>query len=181
MLIAEPIRSSRLLLRTLAPDDVGEEYLGWLEDPDIYRYLEVRFTAQTVDSVRRHVAELNASQDTLFLGMFLNGGGAHIGNIKLGPINPYHHWAPIGLIVGAREHWGKGYASDAIEALSTYAFGTLNLHRLWAGCYSANEGSRRAFLKVGYVEEGRLRDHWLCDGKWQDDVLLGLLNDAYEA
>ncbi len=181
MLIAEPIRSSRLLLRTLAPEDVGEEYLGWLDDPEIYQFLEVRFTEQTVDSVRRHVAQLNASEDTLFLGIFLNNGGTHIGNIKLGPINPYHHWAPIGIIVGAREHWGKGFASDAIEALSAYAFGTLNLHRLWAGCYSANEGSRRAFLRVGYEEEGRLRDHWLCDGEWQDDVLLGLVNDAYEA
>ncbi|HEY1157453.1 MAG TPA: GNAT family protein, partial [Arthrobacter sp.] len=100
----------------------------------------------------------------LFAGIFLREGDRHIGNIKLGPINVHHRRADIGLLVGDRACWGKGYASEAIAILSDFAFGRLGLHRLTAGMYAENEGSARAFEKAGYAREGLLRGHWLCDG-----------------
>ena len=173
MQIDPPIQSSRLKLRTLKENDIGERYLSWLNEEEINRFLEVRFTGQTATSLRKYVASLNDSKDTLFLGMFLKDSGVHIGNIKLGPINPQHKRADIGIVVGDRDHWGKGYATEAIGALANYAFTGLDLHKLTAGLYEENEGSRQAFLKAGFVEEGRLPEHWLCGGAWQDGILLG--------
>lgn len=173
MLIDPPIRSSRLILRTLNETDIGERYLSWLGEDEINRYLEVRFTGQTVSGLRQYVASLNDSKDSLFLGLFIGDSGVHIGNIKLGPVNPHHKRADMGIVIGDRDYWGQGLAPEAIEAVAEYAFTVLGLHKLTAGVYEENEGSRQAFLKAGFVEEGRLSEHWLCDGAWQDGILLG--------
>lgn len=177
MLIDSPIKSSRLTLRPLNETDIGERYLSWLREEEITRYLEVRFTGQTVSGLRRYVASLNDSKDTLFLGMFIEDSGVHIGNIKLGPVNFHHRRADMGIIIGDRDYWGKGLAPEAIEALAQYAFTVLGLHKLMAGMYEENEGSLQAFLKVGFAVEGRLSDHWLCDGAWQHHIQLCRLRE----
>lgn len=177
MLLDEPIRTGRLVLRTLTPNDVSDRYLSWLRDPEVSRYLEVRFDPQGKESILAYVEAMNQSPDNLLLGLFLREGGTHIGNIKLGPIDPHHRRGDFGIIIGSRRHWGKGYATEAIKALTDHAFAALGLHKVSAGLYAANEGSRRAFLKAGWLEEGRRRKHWYCDGDWQDDVQLGCIHE----
>ena len=60
--------------------------------------------------------------------------------------------------------------------LTEYAFTQLSIAKLTAGCYADNEGSRRAFLKAGFSEEGRRIAQWIVDGRRQDGVLLGKVN-----
>lgn len=176
MLLDEPIQSGRLVLRTLTPNDVSDRYLSWLRDPEVSRYLEVRFAPQGKEGILAYIEAMNQSPDNLFLGIFLREGTTHIGNIKLGPIDPHHRRGDFGIIIGSRRHWGKGYATEAIKTLTDHAFTALGLHKVSAGLYAANEGSRRAFLKAGWFEEGRRRKHWYCDGEWQDDVQLGCIH-----
>ena len=177
MLMDAPIETPRLELRTLRSEDVGETYMSWLSDPDVTRYLEIRFTVQTLQGAREFISSTNASEDSLFLGMFLKSSGTHIGNIKLGPMDWHHRRGDIGLIIGDKVQWGKGFATEAIAGVTGYAFAVLDLHKLSAGLYGANEGSRRAFLKAGWFEEGSRRDHWLSEGKWLDDIQLGCINE----
>jgi RimJ/RimL family protein N-acetyltransferase/methionyl-tRNA formyltransferase len=174
MLIDEPLKTSRLVLRPLCRDDVCDRYVGWLNDPNINRFLEVRFHRHCLESTRAYVEQVNGSPDTLLLGMFVGAGRDHIGNIKIGPINHFHKRADIGLLIGEPGEWGKGYASEAIEAVSRFAHEKLGLRKITAGCYSDNVGSMKAFLKVGYTEEARLADHWETDSGLQDEILLAL-------
>src|SRR5512145_456926 len=111
MRLTNPLTTARLRLRTLMNADVTERYIAWLRDPDVNRYLELRFGEHSIASTRALIGTLNDSADTLMLGIFLEGSERHIGNIKLGPINPYHRRADIGLLLGERGEWGKGYAS----------------------------------------------------------------------
>lgn len=174
MHLPRPIISPRLLLRCLEQDDASANYLAWLRDPDVTRYLEVRFAEHSIESLRRYIVTVNDSDDTLLLGIFLREGEQHIGNVKLGPIHPIHRRADMGLLIGEKAEWGKGYASEAIVAVADYAFAQLGLAKLTAGCYGNNEGSWRAFLKAGFVEEGRQRAQWDYLGTRQDGILLGL-------
>lgn len=175
MKLDRPIETPRLRLRTLTAVDVTDRYLSWLVDTGVTRYLEARFTDHTDESLRGLIERMNASPDTLFLGIFIAEGDVHIGNIKLGPVDPHHRRAEFGILIGDRDSWGRGFASEAIRALTDYAFETLGLHKVSCGVYDANEGSRRAFLKAGWFEEGRRRQHWSCDGGWHDDVQLGCI------
>lgn len=166
------IETKRLILRTLDTEDIGERYVGWLNDSRINRFLEVRLVTQTLDSTRDFVARMNDSPNNLLLGMFLKPNRTHIGNIKLGSIDHHHRRGDIGILIGDHSQWGKGFATEAIVAVTEYAMGPMGLHKLVAGYYSDNVASGRAFLKAGFAEEARLRDHWLCEGSWQDEILL---------
>ncbi len=169
------IRATRLYLRPLGESDCGEHYVAWLNDPVIKRFLETRHSDQTLDSVKGFVAGVNARPDEHLFGIFLKDGDRHIGNIKVGPIGRHHPVGDVSLLIGARDCWGKGYAAEAIDAVSRYAFDKLGILKLSASMYAENLGSYRAFLKVGYKDEGRRRAHYLIEGRMCDVLVTGLV------
>ena len=180
MQLDAPLVTERLQLRSLADQDVSDEYLGWMNDPLVNRFLESRLTEQTLSSIGEFVRSNNASADTLLLGIFL-AGKQHIGNIKLGPVSSHHQSAAIGIMIGRRDAWGKGYAAEAIVLLSRYAFERAGLMKLYAGCYAANTASFRAFQKAGFVLEGRFRSHVSSDGRRDDTLQVGLTRADWRA
>lgn len=149
--------SQRLQFRELRPEDVGPAYIGWLNDPAINCYLETRFSVQDADSMRTFVKTQAANPDTFLLRIEQTETGTHIGNIKLGPFNRNHSNAHISLLIGERDMQGKGYATEAIRAVTQWGFSKHGLMRIEAGCYADNLGSLRAFLKAGYTVEGFMR------------------------
>ena len=173
MQLRSPITTGRLSLRSLTELDATECYLRWMNDPQVNRYMESRLSKQTHESIREFIRTSNDSSDILLLGIFVVDG-RHIGNIKLGPIHDYHRFAAIGIMIGERDCWGKGYATEAIRAVSRYAFESLNLEKLFAGCYASNQGSYRAFRRAGFILEGRLRSHVSSADRRDDDLQVGL-------
>lgn len=173
-----PIECERLTLRQLCSEHAGSPYLGWMSDADVTRYLEARFRTLTEADLRLYIEAANADPGILLYGIFLRGVDTHIGNIKLGPILSEHRRADVGLIIGEKRLWGRGYASEAIRGLADHAFGALGLHKLSAGFYAANQASIRSFEKAGFTHEARLPSHWFCGDAWMDYVLLGLVNDV---
>jgi RimJ/RimL family protein N-acetyltransferase len=156
----------------LEPDDVTDEYVAWLNDPAVNRYLESRFVRHTPESTRRFVQSVLDSDDSILFGIRYVPCGRHVGNIKLGPIDRHHRRGEIGLLIGDRNVWGRGIAAGAIELAARYAFDSLGLLKVTAGCYAGNVGSRRAFEKAGFVVEAVRRRHFLLDGAPEDAVLL---------
>ena len=174
------VHGRRLELRPLLPDDVGEAYVRWLNDPETVRFTEARHATHTLESVRAYVAACRASQCEHLLGIFEQAGGRHVGNIKIGPVNPHHRCASVGLIIGEKARWGRGYATEAIALAARYAFTVLGLHKLTAGVIEGNEGSQRAFEKNGFMVEGVRRRQNFCEGRWRDESILGLLAEEWE-
>lgn len=173
----QPLVGKSIYLRSLNPDDASPAYLSWLCDPEINRYLEVRFMpSQTLAQLRDFIETTAGSNDSLLLGMFLNDDNRHIGNIKLGPVDWNHRTADIGLLVGDREQWGKSFATTAIALVSQYAFRELKLAKLTAGCYAENRGSMNAFFKAGFVQEGTKVSQWQVGERRQDGIMLGMVN-----
>lgn len=168
-----------LQLRRLTPGDVGEAYVTWLNDPEVVRFTETRHVKHTFESVRAYVGSCLAGNQEHLLGIYELDQGRHIGNIKIGPVNPYHLCAGIGLMIGEKTCWGKGYATEAIGLAASYAFGALSLHKLLAGVIAGNEASLRAFQKNGFVVEGTRRKQNCCEGIWCDEIMLGLLMEEW--
>lgn len=167
----------QLLLRCLNSNDIGHRYLAWVWDPAVTGQLEVRFTPpSSLNDLRAFVKKTNESEDTLLLGIFLPEPSRHIGNIKLGPINFWHRTADIGLLIGDRDEWGKGWATMAIKAVTDFAFKELGLYKVTASCYSSNKGSWHAFLNAGFKEEGRRDFQYQMGDERVDSILLGRVN-----
>ncbi len=177
MAISGKIQGEHLYLRALGPAEVTQRYLDWMRDPQVNRYLESRFGTHTLESLRSFVTAMNESPDNYLFGMFLEPQGEHIGNIKIGGISQQHRHADVGLIVGAKTAWGKGYGTEAIRLVTRHAFEELGLNKLYAGMYAENAGSARAFLKAGYREIGILKKHVLCNGRFVDSLMVEICRD----
>jgi RimJ/RimL family protein N-acetyltransferase len=179
MKLEVPLLGEFIELRMLDINNATSRYLSWLSDPEVIKFLELRFSlpASTKD-LAEFILAMNESEDTLMLGIFRSADLMHIGNIKLGPINKHHGTGDLGFLIGERSEWGKGNASAAIELMVNYAFSALGLAKVTAGCYSCNEGSRKALLKGGFVEEGLRSAQYLVEGNRQDGVLLGKINPS---
>lgn len=162
----------RLYLRPVRVVDVTEEYVNWLNNEEVNQYLESRFIIHTPGSVQAYVEKIVRDPDIFFFAMVRKDNNRHIGNIKLGPMDWHHKIGDIGIIIGDRDSWGKGYATEAIAAVSNFAFSELGLHKLTAGAYENNVGSIKAFQKAGFWEEGRKKSHYFYQGKYIDSVLL---------
>ena len=158
-------------------EDVGEVYLEWMCDPLVTQYLESRDQTHTLDTLLTFVRNMNASPRDHLFGIFLAQGGEHIGNIKIGNVREPHRSADLGLIIGRRSAWGKGYGSEAIALATRWAFEQLGLNKLWAGMYAENLGSYHAFIKAGYREVGRFRRHILFNGRYIDSILVEKCRD----
>jgi RimJ/RimL family protein N-acetyltransferase len=169
------IEGEWLYLRELRPSDVEGNYYRWMNDPEVTRHLESRFFPQSLEDLRNYVKAAQERRDSVLFAIVLKNGLRHIGNIKLGGIHWIHRSADVGLLIGEKDCWGKGYATEAIRLVTAYAFNTLNLRRLVAGCYDANGGSANAFLKAGWKEEGRRESRYFCQGHYCGEILLGIV------
>ena len=171
------LSGDRIYLRDVRLSDANETYCGWMSDPDVTQYLESRFYPNGMEELQRYVEHLRDDRNQPFFAICLKNQDRHIGNIKLGPINWIQRHADVGIIIGEKDCWGKGYATDAIELVRDYAFGTLNLHKLTAGCYLPNQGSVRAFEKAGFAVEGVRKSHYSCKEEYVDAILLGIVKE----
>ncbi len=170
------IEGGRIYLRPITVSDVDGPYYRWMNDPEVTRFLEARFSKNTKPAMREFVASALENPGVLFLAIVLKDGDRHIGNVKLGPINRTHNCGDVGIVIGEKDCWGKGYATEALKLLSDYAFRKLRLHKLNAGCYAANLGSTKAFIAAGFEQEGVRKSQYLSDGKYVDALLFGKVN-----
>lgn len=157
MILAKALETPRLILRTLQADDATDTYLAWLGDPEVNRYLEIRFSEiRDVQELASFIESVNESPVHLMLGIFIKKDGRHIGNIKLGPIVVPHSRAVVGFLIGDKEAWGQGYATEAIVEICRYGIQVLGLAKITAGCYETNAGSAKALLKSGFAQEASI-------------------------
>jgi RimJ/RimL family protein N-acetyltransferase len=166
-------------LRAREPDDI-DRAMAWINDYEVARFLIVRYPqSRTAEEEwlrgSTHVGfhSLPLAIDTL--------DGLHIGNIDLRDVEPESRTAEVGVMIGDKRYWGRGYGSDAVRALTRFAFRTMNLQRLHLRTYEYNERGRAAFKKAGFHEEGRLRRHVYMDGRYWDVILMGCLREEFEA
>jgi RimJ/RimL family protein N-acetyltransferase len=171
----EAIYSPRLFYKKLIESDITDSYPEWLNDSEINRYIESRHTHHTIESCREFIQRLNSDPAHHLFGIFLQSNGSHIGNIKLGFIDKHHDTGQIGILIGQKTCWGKGFATESIRSITRWGFESLRLEKIEAGCYEENTASLRAFLKVGYQVEGFLRSHSNFEGRRSGSFLLGIL------
>jgi ribosomal-protein-alanine N-acetyltransferase len=167
-------KGSRLYLRPIALEDIPS-YQAWMNDPAITRYLESRFRSWSADDLKDYIAQEAKRPLGGLMAIVRRNDDRHIGNIRLSSVNPVHRTASVGLLIGATDSHGRGFGSEAIGLVADLSFGAFGLRKLTAGVYASNVASHRAFLKAGFMEEGRQKAQWLDGETYVDGILLGRL------
>lgn len=86
----------------------------------------------------------------------------------------------VGIGIGEREYWGKGYGSEAMDLVLRFAFSALNLRRVSLDVFEYNQRAYRSYCKVGFKEEGRMRQWMMRGGERFDLVFMGILREEWE-
>ncbi|PLW74540.1 GNAT family N-acetyltransferase [Streptomyces sp. SCUT-3] len=153
----------------------AEALWRWNHDPDVMRWMEDGY-AQPLSQVEKRLAERprNTYGDVL-LGIEVLAGEKLVGLVRLHGAEPETGCSEIDIYIGEKEYWGRGIATDAMRTACRYGFEKMRLHRITLTVVTENHAARRVYEKVGFVEEGRLRQVFRRDGRWHDMFVMGLL------
>lgn len=172
------IKGDRIYLKELTEKDVTSRYVNWLNDQTINRYLESRFEKWNIAKLKKYVRNISCNPQYLFLAIITNNH-KHIGNIKIGPINNIHKFTDIGILIGDKDEWNKGYATEALKLTISFIFSKLKLNKIIAGVYAANSASINIFKKCGFSVESVKKAQYIFQDRYTDSIVLSLFNREY--
>ncbi|RPJ49174.1 MAG: N-acetyltransferase, partial [Chloroflexi bacterium] len=86
----------------------------------------------------------------------------------------------VGIGIGEREYWGKGYGTDSMNLILRFAFESLNLRRVSLDVFEYNERAHQSYCKCGFKEEGRMRQWMQRGGERFDLIFMGILREEWE-
>lgn len=162
-------------------ENIADRYIGWLNDPEVNRFLEVQFVHQTYDTVLAFVRSFYADAEKYMWGIYPNGVNEVIGTATLYDIARHHGVGHFGLMIGDKDYWGKGASTEAVKLIAQFAFETLRLRRLTAGTYAPNHGMNFTLKRLGFTLEGKLRQAFvLSPGIYVDEYRWGLLAEEWK-
>ena len=173
----EIISGQKIYLRELVDEDVTERYLNWFRDDEVTKFLEAKNL--TRKDVIEYIKNGRSTGDYFMHAVCLIENKIHIGNLKVGPIDYKHMISDLVTVIGDKNYWKYGIATEAIRLGISIAFEKFNLRKLSAGMYSDNIGSYKSYIKAGFVEEARLKGQYILNGKVMDRICVGCFNPKY--
>ncbi len=174
------ITTHRLTLRLISNDDV-DAIFEIFSDAEVMRYWSTPPLADRAGAVEL----VNEIRDSFARQVMLKWGVARladhrlIGTTTLYNLDFTNRRAELGYALG-RKHWGQGYMHEALQALLSYAFETLDLRRLEADVDPRNQASIQTLERLGFQKEGFLRERWEVGGEIQDALFYGLLRPEWK-
>jgi RimJ/RimL family protein N-acetyltransferase len=155
------------------PDVVGN--FGWFTGTPITREAEAAYLARACAA-----CQAPTGSERVFTVRDA-GDGRYLGQVGLHQIHWPSRVARIALIIAHKTDHGRGYGSAALRALVTHAFQVEKLHKLWMMFFRTNGRTRHLAEKLGFVEEGVLREEYLYKGGYHDMVRVSLLEREFVA
>lgn len=162
-----------IYLRGLRESDLQGDWYKWFNDKEVTAFQNKGIFPNTFEKQREYFESVNRSRDDVVLAIIHDKDDTHIGNIGLHRIDYIHRHAEVGIVLGEKKHWKKGYATQCLKAVTDYSRNTLNLHRLTAYLMKGNTGSHKAFLSAGFKEEGTMFERFYKNGAYLDAIIVG--------
>ena len=142
------IQTKRFLLRPLISDDVGNNYLSWLNTEE-NAYIEYVRNHSSMEELKAYVSERENKRNVLFLGIFTKKK-QHIGNIKYEPIDYKGKTAVMGILIGDSDWRGKGVAIEVIKASAHYLAERYGVTTIFLGVNQNNKEAVSVYQKLGF-------------------------------
>ena len=168
------LQAEAIRLEPLYVEDISDEYVSWLNDPEINRYLEVRFTDQTRESVAEYVLSHYQEVEKYIWAINLGTVKRMVGTITLSLINWNHKSAGLGIMLG-RTDVPSMVSTQALNLVLEFAFDYLKLNRITAENISANHKSNFMLRRAGFTCEGKARQMYSVDGEYVDGFRFAIL------
>lgn len=170
---------NRIYLRALEPEDYKIS-VKWRNDPEIQNMVGGPKYFVSSEKEKEWVERAINDSNRIVCAICLCENDKYIGNIMLQEINWINRSAHIPVMIGDKEEWGKGYATEARMMMLKFAFEERGLERIWAEVLESNVGSLKLHEKCGYKVEGLMRNSIFKNGVFQNQYLLSVLKEDFQ-
>ena len=148
MIKAINLESERLIYTALSLNHCTQDYLDWMNDDDVVKYL-VSGGDYTYKKLEDFLIE-QEQKNIFFWAIHIKESNKHIGNIKIDPINYNKKTGEYGILMGDKKNWGKGYGNEASRRIIKYCFEDLKLKEITLGVNKDNHRALRLYEKMGF-------------------------------
>lgn len=169
----------KVILRAYRREDVtlAQQYLN---DAETKKYLMPGIPyPMTLEEEYKWYEAQSAFKDTYNFAIEAKEEGIYIGGCGINKIDWKNSVATVGIFIGDKAYWGKGYGTDAMKVLMKFIFEQMNVNKIKLFVYSFNSRAVKSYEKCGFVKEGILRQEIFRDGKYHDEYVMGILRDEY--
>jgi RimJ/RimL family protein N-acetyltransferase len=170
----------KVQLRELTLDDVEDRY-QWCLDKEVIKHLNMPekyppfSREETQNWIKMCIDKTNEYEQKAIL----DEQGKHIGWIDLKHIDNLNKHAELGIAIGDKNYWGKGYGLSAMREMLLWGFNELELNKIWLRVEVDNEKAIKSYHRMGYAEEGILRQDRLRNGEFVDRLRMSILKNEF--
>jgi RimJ/RimL family protein N-acetyltransferase len=176
--LPERIVGERIVLRRHEPGNLAA-FLRWYADPEITRLTRYQAGPMRRDEIERFFTARVVGPDTLALGIHVRETGRLVGSCAFSQLDADNGSALYHITIGEHDAWGQGYGTEATDLMLGHAFDHLDLHRITLTVFAFNERAVASYRKSGFVHEGTLRQAVWRDGRYWDEIQMGILADEW--
>lgn len=166
-------------MRKVNKSDLNQTYLAWLNDPEVNKFMHRNTKLATREDLLKYYNNFARNKNDFLFAIIVKENNKHIGNVRLGPIDRIHKRSDFGIMIGDKQSWGKGFASEAIKLVLNYGFKTLKINKINLGVIDDNKRAIALYKKLGFVKEGCIRKNFYFQGKYLDSIRMGLLREEF--
>lgn len=172
MAVSPVLETARLRLEPFSERHLTMRYIGWLNDPEVVRYSEQRHRRHTLRSATAYLRSFEGTAN-LFWAILAKDAASHVGNITA-YVDTANSVADIGILIGDKEIWGRGYGTEAWSAVCRFLLDDAGLRKVTGGTMSTNAGMLAIMRRSGMREDGVRRRQVVIDGNEVDLVHMAL-------
>ena len=160
---------SEILIRRFDESDITQSYVDWLNDPVVTRYSQQRHMQHTYETCSNYYKSFQGSANC-FLAIELKSTGKMIGTATVYK-DMINRVADVGLMIGDRTAWGKGYGSESWKVILEELMEDTTIDKITAGTLRANQGMLKILNKSPLKEEAVRCRQEIVEGKRIDSIL----------
>jgi len=166
-------------LRGLELDDLESNYFQWFNKRSTDIYTHHALYPNSPEKMKEFYEKALRHQDLLVLAIIDKENDRHVGNVSLQNIEWINRRAEFAIIIGEKDYTGKGIATDAGRLIINYGFDRFNLNSIWLGVHAENRAAVAAYKKMGFIEEGRMRERFIRNDRCSDQILMSILRKEW--
>ena len=166
----------------LSPINVedADQYCIWLNDLEVSYNLLIFNQQLSLEKEKMILQDMIKNNAQIFAIVDADSDKL-IGNCSIFRINERNRKAEVGIFIGDKNYWSKGYGSEALSLLIDYGFNILNLNNIMLEVFSFNKRAFNSYKKVGFKEIGRRREAIIFAGEKHDEIYMDILANEFES
>jgi len=173
------IKSEHLILKEI-PFEYKNRFFELFSDNEVLQFTDKKPTVHIDEAVLylHEIHQRSANKSHIYLGIFDKSNHVLMGIVSLYHLDKKHKFGSLGILLD-KKCWRKGIMSEALTEFLSFCFQNLEFHRIEAQTFVDNIPAVKFFEKLKFTNEGRLRENFLIQGKFEDSYLFSMLQSEF--